>query len=425
MGPLAELRDGHWLVDGAEVHGRDIFAQIETIFGKIRWLRKNGRPLSEKSRTDYGNHIRRSYRDLADLGFHLRKPWNAEQKHIEALCRHWSNKRLGASLVQNRLAALSWFCAVMGRPGLIRSTHDYDHCFGDRSMVRHQAAETDKSPEGRGFQRDDVIAIAMRVDETFGHMVMLQYALGLRDKEVLRARPLWDLKHGEKLDPDREHRYWRLPGKTGGAKGGRERIIFLRLGEWQMQAIETVRAFMKRRDGGLLRTAMGWSQSREKRVRGQKAKPTTAGSTETSLASAQTKKGGIAGDLLQYQEYCRRAGFTKQGLGFTGHSFRHSFTHAELFANGFISVVKGRQRQLVVIHDAVTGEPVTRARAEEVRAAQTLTSKQLGHGPLRSTAAYYGKTKYATTLTPSIDPAAHPAEEGAADELSRSERTPD
>jgi hypothetical protein len=96
-----------------------------------------------------------------------------------------------------------------------------------------------------------------------------------------------------------------------------------------------------------------------------------------------------------------------------------------LFANGFISVVKGRQRQLVVIHDAVTGEPVTRARAEEVRAAQTLTSKQLGHGPLRSTAAYYGKTKYATTLTPSIDPAAHPAEEGAADELSRSERTPD
>ncbi|MEQ1594650.1 MAG: phage integrase N-terminal domain-containing protein [Casimicrobium sp.] len=398
MSALADLRDGHWVATGRKVDGEDVFSAITHVFDGIRWLRKNGKPLSEKSKTDYGNHILRSYRDLADLGFHLRKPWNAEQKHIEALCRHWSTKRLGASLVQNRLAALSWFCAVMGRPGLIRSTHDYDHCFGDRSMVRHQAAETDKSPEGRGFQRDDVIAIAMRVDQTFGHMVMLQYALGLRDKEVLRARPLWDLKHGEKLDPDREHRYWRLPGKTGGAKGGRERIIFLRQGDWQMQAIHTVQAFMKKRDGGLLRTAMGWSQSREKRVRGQKAKPTTASPTETNLTSTQTKKGGISGDLLQYQEYCRRAGFTKQALGFTGHSFRHSFTHAELFANGFISVVKGRQRQLVVIHDSVTGEPVTRARADEVRAAQTRTSKQLGHGPLRSTAAYYGKTKLARII---------------------------
>jgi integrase len=308
---------------------------------------------------------------------------------------------------------LSWFFAVLGRPGLIKSTHDYDHCFGERAMVRHQAAESDKSPEGKGHHRDDVIAIAMSVDETFGHMVMLQYALGLRDKEVLRARPLWDYRVESKKDGDGDRssdgamsdenvdlRYWRLPGKSGGSKGGRERIIVLRQGQWQIDAIERVREFIKRRDGGLLKTSLGWSQSREKRVRGKK-RPTTAVASSASPASpaspapAAKRKGGIAGDLLQYQEYCRQAGFTQQALGFTGHSFRHSFSHAELAANGFISVVKGRKQQLVAIHDAVTGEPVTRDRADELRAAQARTSKQLGHGMMRTTAAYYGKTVFA------------------------------
>ena len=212
LGGLAVLRDGQWLAGGGTPTGSTVFKRLESILARCTWLRKTGKPMSERSRTDYGNHIFRSYRDLKELGYAIGKPWNIEQRHIEVLCTFWSEKGLSVGLVHNRLSALSWLGAVMGRAGMIKGTHDYDASFGERKMIRRQATEQDKSPEGKGFDRDEVVRLAMVEDVTFGHMVLLQYALGLRDKEVIRARPL--------KDRSKCRTRWELPAASGGAKGG-------------------------------------------------------------------------------------------------------------------------------------------------------------------------------------------------------------
>jgi hypothetical protein len=249
VGGLAAVRDGRWLDRdgklGDRVEQSELFDVIRQVFDRCGWLRKNGKAMSEKSKTDYGNHILRSYSDLRELGYRLQLPWNLEQRHIEALCQHWSQKGLTSSTLQNRLGALSWFAAVIGRPGLIRGTHDYEKQFGGRDMQRHQSTERDKSPEGHGYNREQVVGLAFEVDPLFGHLVMLQYALGLRDKEAVRARPLLDMRWVE-TDPLRQDRkrnatpeqgaHWVLPPEQG-SKGGRARIVLVRQGEWQIQYI--------------------------------------------------------------------------------------------------------------------------------------------------------------------------------------------
>jgi integrase len=400
---LRLVDDGKWMHGddaGREPRGNTVFAVITSVFERCPWLRKNGKPMSAKSRIDYGSHIMRSYRDLKELGFKLQKPWNLEAKHIEALCRKWSEARLSASTVQNRLGVLSWFSAVIGRPGLVLGTHEYNHCFGGVDMQRHQATERDKSPEGRGRDRDEVIAIAMAEDLTFGHMVMLQYALGLRDKEVIRARPLRDMRwmiEGSEVNRKNsdarkaEGDHWVLPPGRG-SKGGRARIILLKQGEWQMDAIRKVQAFMAARGKGLgqslveLRDAsMGWScagKLDELNVEGDSAK----------LPIYEPAFGGLSIDMNRYRSLCRKVGFTKQELGFTGHAFRHSFAHRELEANGFIAVIKSRSTEIAT-RDVVTGLPVTEDQTDALNIAKLNTSRQLGHSRVSVTASYYGSVK--------------------------------
>ena len=127
---LAVVRDGCWTSHanvplswiGSPVVGDSAQLLTEKIFEACHWLRKTGRPMSEKSRTEYGNSLQQAYRQLAELGYALQKPWNLEHKHVEALCRMWSAQGLSASTVQGRLMVLSWWGAVLGRPGLVRGT---------------------------------------------------------------------------------------------------------------------------------------------------------------------------------------------------------------------------------------------------------------------------------------------------------------
>jgi hypothetical protein len=353
---LKEIDDGRWL-DGSEIEGEDCFSRIEAIFRHCRWQRKNGRTMSEATRRDYGNHIFRCFRDVREAGHKIEKPWNLETRHIEALCRVWSQRKLGPSVIQTRLTALSWFCAVMGRPGLVRGTHDYDHCF-ERSVVRSQIAERDRSPEGQGVSREDVVSRAMAEDATFGHLVLLQLALGLRKREAIRAMP-WVHDGGD---------VWRLPPNSGGAKGGRARLIFLNQGTWQREAIDRVKAYVRQRDQRK-RSTLGWSSERA---------PTLA-------------KRGLQYDLERYDAHAKRAGFTKDDLGFTGHGLRHSFAKAEIAERGFIPTVTRRDGIVAAVIGFVKAQPLTPVQREAERLAREYVSRQLGHSRVSVTSAYLGR----------------------------------
>jgi integrase len=408
---LALMKEGRWLGEphrGEAPEGTSVFSFIVQIFKRCPWMRKDGRPLSHKSRTDYGNHILKSYADLKKMGYLIKKPWSLENRHIEALCKQWASEKLSASTIQTRLGVLSWFAAVMGRPGMVKGTHEYAHCFGDHDVQRHQAAEKDKSPEGKGFDRDRVIALAMDEDETFGHMVLLQYALGLRDKEVIRARPLrdmrWSVPDGQAHKPASEASaiegdHWVLPSCQG-SKGGRPRYIVLNQGEWQMEAIRKVQAFMFKRGKAIGMTlaqtrdaSMGWSKARSASSSALSSR-TTVGNIADPLVNTKSKPlGGLGSDLNRYQTLSRKLGFTRRELGFTGHGFRHSFAHAELKAHGFIPLIKNRSIDLLSTTRVDTGEAVTLADEARLARAKLATSEQLGHSRIRITNSYYGSVR--------------------------------
>ena len=338
---------------------------ISEIFASCGWWRKNGKPLSAQSRTDYGKRIVSSYVDLKNLGYHLQKPWNLEGRHIEALCAHWAAKGNGASIVQNKLSALSWFGAVMGKPGLVGPTHGYD--YHGKSMARHSAAEHDKSPEGAGYSRNEVVQRAMAEDATFGHIVLLQLALGLRDKEAIRA----------KVSSADQGDHWRLPSGSGGSKGGRGRSIPLTQGPWQREAIDQVKAFVARRGKRHDKCSLGWSL--RKKV----------------MSESGRKADGLKSDLRRYLRHAKNSGFTKQALGFTGHGMRHSFAHHQLNVHGYVAPVKVIDGQRGLIRDAKTQQPVTSVDREAVQLAALRTSQSLGHARTQITAAYYGRIRFA------------------------------
>lgn len=348
--------------------GMDCFGYVSEILQDCQWQRRNGKPLSQKSKTEYGNAILASFTELKELGYPLGKPWNFEQKHIEALCQLWASRGRSAATVQNRLTSLSWFGALMSRPGMIQSTHSYDEQFGDVDMRRHQLATREKSPEGVGITRDEVISKAMSMDTTFGHMVMLQFALGLRNKEVLRARPLTD-DHGT---------HWEMPPSIGGSKGGRARVIPLIQGTWQREAIDTVKAFIRKRNRGVLKAPMGWS----------KGKPVKTSDNRTST--------GLKYDMNRYKALLEKCGFTRRTLGFAGHAMRHSFVQEQYQTYGLISSVKVDENGVSgYLRHAEDGRPVDKSDRALVDRANKAVMESMGHGRKSAAGSYYGRMVFA------------------------------
>lgn len=353
--------------------GMDCFAYLSEILRDCSWQRRNGKPLAQKSKTEYGNAILASFAELKQLGFAIVKPWNLEAKHVEALCKLWASRGRSAATVQNRLTSLSWLSALMSRPGLIQSTHSYDQQFGEVDMCRHQSATRDKSPEGVGMTRDEVIRIAMNADETFGYMVMLQFATGMRNREAIKARPLV-ADRGE---------YWELPPSSGGSKGGRARIIMLVQGTWQREALDLVKKFVQRKGKGRLSVPMGWSNGKE--IESEKGRVVS----------------GLKYDMNKYKSLLAKCGFTRRNLGFSGHAMRHAFAHVEFGEHGYIPAIKSLGDAEMTTKKVVDGSSATHADRNEIKAAQLAVSESLGHNRPGVTAAYYGITKLAKTGTPS------------------------
>jgi Integrase/Phage integrase, N-terminal len=448
---LRMLEAGEWVGAWARLtklgDGLTLKQALTEIFARCHWLRKSGKPMSEKSRTDYFNHVMRSYDDLVNLGYQLRKPWNLEQKHIAALCSYWSGKALSGSTVQNRLMALSWFGAVIGRPGLIRGTHDYQAAFGAVKMKRQQATDRDRSPLGCNVSAEEVVSRAMAVDETFGHMVKLQLALGLRDKEVIRARPLRDMFwRTERVDlpacaseltnthtntntgtnddataGDAGHRatidapaprlrkktqttdepksYWMLRAGRG-SKGGRSRKIQLWQGDAQALAVREVCEFLEKRGRarGLTLSqsrdqSLGWSSLVSLVEANRKCNVASIVAGDEMCNIAQWPR-HLRGDMNHYYRCAVKAGFTKADLGFTPHGFRHFFALRELEVRGFrADIAAGEIPHTVDISsDAIAiASSLGITQEEMAQVVRYAVSRQLGHSRSSVTSSYYGK----------------------------------
>jgi hypothetical protein len=108
---------------------------------------------------------------------------------------------------------------------------------------------------------------------------------------------------------------------------------------------------------------------------------------------ALKRLGSLQSDLRCYQDCCEKAGFTRADRGFTGHSFRHSFAHSELEANGFVAVIKSRSTEVIGMIDKSTGLAVAIDKKHELEVAKYNVSRALGHSRVSVTSSYYGSNR--------------------------------
>ena len=352
---------GHWACANAPARDRSCLDQIEHIFKWQALSRKNGAPLSERSRIDYRTRVLVPYQLLRQHGFAIKNVWSIEERHISFLVRHWVvDSVLSASMVQNYLSVLSWWGSLMAKPNLVKPLAEYAHLFDGRDVTRSQVASYDHSEVGAGVLLDDLFARALAVDEAFFHILQLQRYLGLRRREALSACPLRDDLGS----------HYQINARDGGSKGRRARVIVLfrsdePQGKCQRDALEAAKQFLLRQ-GATTRSRLGWSGWHDQ------------------ARTARTR--GIAGDISRYKDLAERIGLTKQALGMTGHGLRHGYAHDRLLHAGFISALRSPSQDLLRADGAVADQ----TDQQRLTVAALQTSESMGHSRADITRAYCG-----------------------------------
>ena len=352
------VNGGHWVCANAPARDRSCLDQIEHVFNWQPLFRKNGAPLSERSRIDYRTRVLVPYQLLRQHGFAMRNVWSIDERHIAFLVRHWVvDSPLGPSMVQNYLSVLSWWGALIAKPNLVKPLAEYRHLFDGREVKRSQVASYDHSEVGAGVSLHDLFAHALAVDEAFFHILRLQRYLGLRRSEALSACPLRDDMGS----------HYQIHARGGGSKGGRARVIVLfrpedPRGKCQRDALDAAKAFLLRQ-GASTRTRLGWSGLR-----------------------AHRRVAGIAGDISRYESLAARIGLTKQALGMTGHGLRHGYAHDRLLHAGFIPALRSPSHKVLRSDGSVADQ----SDEQRLTVAALQASESLGHSRPRIARAYYG-----------------------------------
>lgn len=138
---------------------------------------------------------------LHEAGYRGLRAKGLKGKHIEALVRHWRDRRLSDSSLMNRMVHRRWWAAQVGKANLVRSNAEYG--IGPRSHVSDGTKRRDLDEAKLARVKDVHVRMALR----------LQAEFGLRREEAIKFTP----SYADRGD--------RLTVKGSTAKGGRPREV--------------------------------------------------------------------------------------------------------------------------------------------------------------------------------------------------------
>jgi integrase len=281
-------------------------------------------------------------RMLAELwrhGYRIRKLESLSARHVEALVRDWHARGVAARSLHTRLSMMRVLCDWLGLRNVVGDLTDY---LPAEAARRHTVATQSKAWEDQGIDPLKIIGQARAIDERLAVMLALQYHFGLRVKESIELRPgNAVVENGAMLE------------LVEGTKGGKLRRVRIRT-EGQRETIVWARRVVA--SGG------------NPRLRWQ----------DCTFRQAQTR----FYHLVRY-----RLGISRKSCGITCHGLRHGFCHEDyLGETGLPPPVKGGA--LGVID------------RETHRMASLTVSRELGHGRVDVTTAYYGSYGHALRVTP-------------------------
>ena len=171
------------------------------------------------------------FKQLKQLGYHLKDVRHFKEKHLNALAHHWEAQGLSASRLQNNISIFRTFSRWIGKTGMIRGSEHYvSHA---RSVRRQTKTTVDKTWSGQGVDIESKLEAVARLDERVAMVLKLQAAFALRMKEASLLRV---------HQADRQH-YLLV---DWGTKGGRDRVVPIEH-DWQRQILKEAQALVKRK----------------------------------------------------------------------------------------------------------------------------------------------------------------------------------
>lgn len=145
---------------------------------------------------------------LHGLGYRKMSAESLKPKHIEALLKHWQGQVLATGTVKNRMSALRWWAAKVGKRSVVAKHNDH-YGIERRVYVSNTSKATSLPHE----------ALAKIPDAHVRMSLALQAAFGLRREEALKFQP----SYADRGD--------HLALKPSWTKGGRARTIPIRTDE--------------------------------------------------------------------------------------------------------------------------------------------------------------------------------------------------
>ena len=152
--------------------------------------------------------------DLVELGYRKMEATSLKPKHVEALITKYRKEDLAVSTIKNRLSALRWWAAKVGKQNVVARDNAF-YGLESRVFVTNDSKARDLDQE----LLDKISDPRLRAS------LMLQKAFGLRREEAIKFMP----KYADK------ETYIRL--KDTWCKGGRAREIPIRTDE-QREALK-------------------------------------------------------------------------------------------------------------------------------------------------------------------------------------------
>ena len=178
----------------------------------VRRLNYQLKELCKRNRDgSYGTQVQRERiltliaNQLYELGYRQMHAKSLRPKHVEALVQHWLATGVSAGTMKNRMAAIRWWAAKVGKQNVVARSNDH---YG---LPRRQYVNgANKAIEPKTDQLDRITVPHIRMS------LELQKAFGLRREEAIKIRPAL---------ADKGDRLWL---KASWTKGGREREVPIR-----------------------------------------------------------------------------------------------------------------------------------------------------------------------------------------------------
>ena len=167
----------------------------------LQLQRQAGADGSHATRRDRRYALAQMANTLYELGYRGLRAKGLKGRHVEALVRHWFDRKLTHATMMNRMAHVRWWAKQVVKADIAKSNAEYS--IGSRSHVSDGTKRRDLDEAKLARVKDVHVRMALR----------LQAEFGLRREEAIKFSP----SHADRGD--------RIAVKASTAKGGRVREV--------------------------------------------------------------------------------------------------------------------------------------------------------------------------------------------------------